>query len=239
MSINRGNDQITETRYNVGGNRDLPSKKDLVLILIGVFFISFSVLMFEITLMRIFSVILTYHYVFMVVSLALLGLGLGGLLVHYCRRQCFDAAKGPLLSPMVAALFAVSAAGAVILIIKLPIVGSVLIYFVISVVPFTFAGALFAKVFHDLAGYASKIYFADLIGAALGSLGVLFIMGQLGGINTGLLASVTAALGALFVIASAPLRRYTKNILTGLTALPISFFVLKYACALRRLCAYW
>ena len=45
------------------------------LLLSGIALISFSVLMFEITLTRIFSVMFSYHYVFIVISLALFGMG--------------------------------------------------------------------------------------------------------------------------------------------------------------------
>lgn len=53
----------------------------------GVFLTSFSVLTFEITLTRVLSVILSYHYVFVVVSLALLGLGAGGIFGYLFKPQ--------------------------------------------------------------------------------------------------------------------------------------------------------
>jgi len=63
------------------------NRKTLWFLLAGVFLISFSLLAFEITLTRILSVMLSYHYVFVVASLALLGLGTGGIFVYLFRRQ--------------------------------------------------------------------------------------------------------------------------------------------------------
>lgn len=47
--------------------------------LAGVFAISLSLLLSELLLTRIFSVIFMYHFAFMVISLALFGLGVGGV----------------------------------------------------------------------------------------------------------------------------------------------------------------
>ncbi|WP_169818463.1 hypothetical protein [Legionella parisiensis] len=44
--------------------------------LIGVFLISFSILVLEITLTKIFSVTLWYHYSYFVISLAMFGMGI-------------------------------------------------------------------------------------------------------------------------------------------------------------------
>ncbi len=45
--------------------------------------ISFSVLLYEILLTRIFSVVLLYHFAYVAISLALLGFSVGALWVHY------------------------------------------------------------------------------------------------------------------------------------------------------------
>lgn len=53
----------------------------------GLFLMSFSLLAFEITLTRMLSEVLSYHYVFVVVSLTLLGLGLGGVFVYFAKSR--------------------------------------------------------------------------------------------------------------------------------------------------------
>ena len=51
-------------------------------IYLGVFLISFATLMLEIGLTRIFSVLYEYHYAFLAVSLAISGIGAGGIFFH-------------------------------------------------------------------------------------------------------------------------------------------------------------
>ncbi len=63
------------------------TRRTLWVLLVGVFLISFSLLTFEISLTRVLSVVLSYHYVFVVISLALLGLGVGGIFVRLFRPQ--------------------------------------------------------------------------------------------------------------------------------------------------------
>lgn len=52
----------------------------------GIFSICLSTLILEIILTKIFSVTLWYHFSYMVISLAMFGIGFGGLLVYYCNN---------------------------------------------------------------------------------------------------------------------------------------------------------
>src|SRR5712692_2321481 len=52
----------------------------------GVFLITLSGLVLEIGLTRIYSATIWYHFAFVVISMALLGWGLGGLAVHLLKR---------------------------------------------------------------------------------------------------------------------------------------------------------
>ena len=49
--------------------------------------ISSSVLLLELTLTRIFSIILWYDYAFMAISIAFFGLGIGSLVVHIAKNR--------------------------------------------------------------------------------------------------------------------------------------------------------
>ncbi len=55
--------------------------------LAAIFTMSFASLLLELSLTRIFSVILYYHFGFLVISLALLGLGAGGVFAYVWKRQ--------------------------------------------------------------------------------------------------------------------------------------------------------
>jgi hypothetical protein len=55
--------------------------------LAAIFTMSFASLLLELSLTRIFSVILYYHFGFLEISLALLGLGAGGVFAYVWKRQ--------------------------------------------------------------------------------------------------------------------------------------------------------
>ena len=52
----------------------------------GIFFISFSTLLFELSLTRVFSVTLWYHFGFLIISTALLGFGDSGVLLSLWKK---------------------------------------------------------------------------------------------------------------------------------------------------------
>src|ERR1043166_9408949 len=49
--------------------------------------LSLGVLLFEITLTRMFSIILWYNYAFMAISIAFFGLGIGALTIHIRKNK--------------------------------------------------------------------------------------------------------------------------------------------------------
>jgi hypothetical protein len=61
------------------------SKEKTGVLLAGVYLVSLAVMVLEVTLTRLFSVVLYYHYVFIVVSFTILGLGTGAIAVHRLR----------------------------------------------------------------------------------------------------------------------------------------------------------
>ena len=56
------------------------------MLIAGVGLASFASLLLELALTRLFSVVLFYHFAFLAISIALLGLGAGGVFA-YLRRQ--------------------------------------------------------------------------------------------------------------------------------------------------------
>lgn len=161
--------------------------------------ISYSVLTFEIVLTRIFSVMLSYHYVFAVISFALLGLGVGGMLLK--KWSGWLPRTGYHINT---ALLALMIAGSVISIIKLPIYDSDVLadfgfwfYILIATLPFLFAGLTLAGIFQEFAERSSLLYGADLLGATMGALSVVPLLNSFGGVNAALLTAVVAALAAV------------------------------------------
>src|SRR5438105_7074061 len=56
-------------------------------LLAGIALGTFSALLLELALTRLFSVVLFYHFAFLAISIALLGLGAGGVFAHLGKRK--------------------------------------------------------------------------------------------------------------------------------------------------------
>src|SRR5712691_8877027 len=54
---------------------------------VGVALVSFAALLLELSLTRLFSVVLFYHFAFLSISIALLGLGAGGVFAFIYQRK--------------------------------------------------------------------------------------------------------------------------------------------------------
>jgi len=167
----------------------------------AVFLISLSVLVFEIALTRVFSVMLTYHFVFAIVSVAMFGLGAGGLVFARLGRR-----HAPKSLWAGALTCAVTMVGAVLLILTLPIAqfagfGTIrlVIYIALALVPFTAAGYTLSGIFRRFPRRSSLLYGADLSGAALGALAVVPAMDAWGGVNVIFLAATIGGGAALLL----------------------------------------
>ncbi|MFQ5835849.1 MAG: hypothetical protein ACE5HR_08010 [bacterium] len=190
-------------------------------LLVPVFIVSLSVLMFEITLIRVFSVTLAYHYVFVIVSLAVLGLGLGGGLIHRIKKKIAGERDIFKVLFFLSLLFPLSLIFSLILWLKASTTPTLALYSFTGIVPFFFAGMFLSLVFTGFTRQSSKIYFADLAGAATGSLMVILALQLWGGINTVLLAGGIASLSGLFLALASK-----RKILMGSTLIFSSFLFL-------------
>jgi hypothetical protein len=56
-------------------------------VLLAVALLSSAALGFEVALTRVFAVLLRYHFAFLVISIAVCGLGVGGYLAFWIRRK--------------------------------------------------------------------------------------------------------------------------------------------------------
>ena len=151
------------------------------LLLLGIFLISSSGLMLEVTLTRIFSATIWYHYAFIAISVALFGWGLGGFSLHILKeKKIVKSTLGTLA--ITSLIFSFSIPIFLWIIIRLPATPNYLsLYFITSVVPFFVAGITLAQAFDIFREITGKLYFADLIGASFGALGITLILGLLGG----------------------------------------------------------
>jgi len=197
--MKRRNDMVPAT-ITASEDRSL-SKGTLRILLVGVFLTSFSMLAFEITLSRLLSILILYHYVFAIVSLALLGLGLGGIFVYLFRPQTPASGKRFGTLALFASLTALAIPISVVLMVQIGYLDStlnnILFYCILLFFPFFFTGILLAEVFRTFPEISARVYGADLIGAALGSLGIILFLDAFGAINTSFFLGITAAVAAL------------------------------------------
>jgi len=169
-------------------------------LLAGVFLISFAMLQAELVLTRVFSVTLWYHFAFVAVSVALLGMAAGGVRVY--RRGAIADADLPGALAHEARRFALAMIGALLVLLGVPFIYRISLGAVVSLLliyggvalPFYFGGALLALVFRARARHIGPIYAADLAGAGAGA---LLTVPLLNAASAPSALAVTAAVGAL------------------------------------------
>ena len=152
------------------------------IIYLSLLIISAAVVSFEIISTRISSVIFVQNYAFIILSLAILGLGSGGIYSFYKINREKESTK----NPKVFSLFIFLSGASLIFFITLVILLSItnpFVYFFLLFIPFFFAGIVYAEFFKDYAGAGFTIYASDLIGAALGSILSIYIFSLLNAAN--------------------------------------------------------
>ena len=183
------------------------SKRKLAILIVGVFLVSSSLLAFEIAFARLMSVMLSYHYVFAIVSVSLFGLGVGGIFVHFSQLKVSDE-RPPFDSlALLAGLCSLAMTLSVIVAIQfghMDTLGtSILLYCGIFFVPFFFGGVFLAKVFRTFPSFSSMVYGSDLAGAAAGCLGIVLALNIFGAVSAiFFFAVVTSASSVMFWLAN-------------------------------------
>jgi len=147
-----------------------------------VFTASFSGLVFQITLIRIFSISLWYHFAFMVISIAMLGLGLSGSLIsllpdlksrRHWPRYSLLLSTSLFLCILVANRFPFDPVQLQWSPQHLLYLGG---YYLVLMVPFVFIGLIVAAAFSLYSEGSFLVYGADLLGAGTGSIAALCLL---------------------------------------------------------------
>jgi hypothetical protein len=136
-------------------------------------------------LTRVFAAVLFYHFGFLAISLALLGTGVGGL-VLYVRPGWFDSRPLRASLARLSAVLALLLALVPLLLVRLDydFSGDVTAGFalnlaaacVLAALPFTAAGIAIALAIRDYTRFVGRVYAADLAGAGLGAAVVVPLM---------------------------------------------------------------
>ena len=154
-----------------------------------IFAVTFSTMLIEVLLTRVFSVIYFGQFAFLIISLALFGYGLSGVYLSISRISKSENSIRYLERFLL--LFAVS----VPVVYKLTLVFTIdflhlfhpfqnfvflVINFIILLIPFFFGGTSLALIFSAFSSQIGRLYFIDLVGAGLGSLAIIPLVPSLG-----------------------------------------------------------
>lgn len=154
--------------------------------LLTVFCASLSCLGYEITLTRFFSISLWYHFAFMVVSIALLGIGAAGAALHLLpgagslRRHALYAFLLGLTMPGAALLVRLVPFDPIMISFDWTQILLIGLIAVILSVPFFFFGLIVLSAFSQLTDKGGSVYAADLAGAAVGAIVSLLLLSYSG-----------------------------------------------------------
>ena len=154
----------------------------------AIFLLSLGLLLYELVLTRVLSVLFYYHTAFLAISLAVLGLGAGGLWVYLFPRV-FGGRPGAWLA---AASLSTILLPALFPVVQLDVKdltrftgGPFLLAFTLtltaSLIPFLLGGVVLATSFREHRGALGRLYAADLGGAAAGTLLLVPALERLGG----------------------------------------------------------
>ncbi len=179
---------------------------------------SAGVLLLQLTLTRLFSATLSYHFAFMAISLALLGSGASGVAVHVAGDRLHPSRTGRWLA-LFALAFAASTVLALVVTLRsrfspleppLVLFRRLSVLYVAAAIPFLFAGAAISLAVARRAGEMSRLYLFDLAGAAAGCMLLVPLLDRVGAPNTVLVVSVIAVAAAVVFASSGPSSRAVR-----------------------------
>ena len=176
---------------------------------LGIALVSLATLVLELTLTRLFSATMFYHFAFLAISLALFGSGASGVFLYALRPRLEDRIRQPeRLLAVFCALFALATVAALAVILAHPLspaaprlgtLASLAWIYVAAALPFFFSGCVITLAITAWAREISRLYLYDLAGAALGCLLLVPLLGLLGAIDTVLAAAGIALLGGVLL----------------------------------------
>src|SRR5580658_5948506 len=173
-------------------------------LLAGLALTSFAALLLELALTRLFSVVLFYHFAFLAISIALLGLGAGGVFAYLLKNRLARTDTRTL-----AARLSIDSSIVVLFVLEVvlhtPVTLTVsagnflhLTAIYISVaLPFFLTGVQFSVIFARESWRIPRLYAADLCGGALACLAVVPLLNWVGGPNTIVASAAVMAVAAM------------------------------------------
>jgi spermidine synthase len=164
----------------------------------GIFLLSFSVLIFEITLIRWLSVVVASNLAFLGITFALFGVAFGGVIVygipeHFTLEKFnkqlswYSLSYGVVLSVFIIVFARLNfSAGGVILVAM----------YLLPAIPFTLANICLSLLFKFRSDLVGRLYFLDLAGASVGVLAAIVLLNLLRAANLFFIAGVLGLMAA-------------------------------------------
>ncbi len=179
---------------------------------------SLATLLFELSLTRIFSVVFYYHFAFLAISIALFGLGVGGVLSYVVSSW---------RPPLAYKLGALSVANTLLIALALAVILAqgnqisawdyALIYFTTSL-PFIASGIILSLAVAETIERVNRVYFFDLLGAACGCMILWPLLEVLDGPSAVVCAAaIFAAAGAIWFTLGGSLRGRVLSVAVALS----------------------
>lgn len=181
-----------------------PSQASGLVLFAGIFLSSFAALLLELALTRLFSVVLFYHFAFLAISIALLGLGAGGVYAHI-KKNTLNSHSLRTIAGACAGLTAIAIPVALEVVLHIPVslklTGTnffrLTAIYGFSALPFFLTGLQFSVIFAREPARIPRLYGADLAGGAAACLTLIPLLNWIGGPNTVLFSALVAAIAAM------------------------------------------
>src|SRR5437764_7647114 len=188
-------------------------------VMLAVALVSLSSLLLELALTRLFSVVLFYHFAFFAISVALLGLGSGGVFAHV-RREWLVRFEMRTLGTWLCLANSLLVLAAMELVLHTPVTlevsgrnfGKLTVIYLATAVPYFCTGLLFSVLFARSPGRISVLYGADLAGGASACLAVVPLLNYIGAPNALLCSSLALAMAGSIGAASTKARRVALGV---------------------------
>ncbi|HYR05583.1 MAG TPA: SAM-dependent methyltransferase [Gallionella sp.] len=152
---------------------------------IAIGLLSASVLAYEVLLTRLFSIMLWHHFAYMIISAAMLGYGASGTALtllkkkiapHFGAVYVMTAVALALLMPMAFILAQQVPFNPLELLWDKTQPTKLLVVYLLMMLPFFCGGLSIGLVFSHFCNQAGRIYACDILGAGVGSLGVIGVL---------------------------------------------------------------
>jgi len=178
----------------------------------GVFLLTYSLLTFQIIQTRILSVIAWYYLAFFAISVAMLGMTVGAVWV-YLQRDRLTLTPLPVTLTKFALAAAVAMPASIMvqfclittLSLALTTVISWSLLLIAMAIPYVFSGIVVSLALTRSPFPTGQVYGVDLMGAALGCMGVIVLLNVLDGPTAGIASGAVCGMSAMAFASSATL----------------------------------